>query len=164
MREVGNYEFVGEITILAVADIYGRKVRIYRGRQCIVYSPCNDRQGKGNEIKLSFIEPAHYVAVVGINESGNVRSCREKAIQKEGNGSSKGRKVKMVNCKVQRLANSEAQNTVGDNEEKSTVGYDVNCCGILVDRSGVITEEDMTQAIKNIADEVKLLSRGGKCI
>ena len=160
LREVGNYEFVGEITILAVADIYGRKVRIYRGRWCIVYSPCNDRPGKGNEIKLGFIEPAHYVAVVGINESGKVRSCNEKAIQKEGNGSSKGRKVKVVNCKVQRLANSEAQNT--DNEEKSTVGYDVNCCGVLVDRSGLITEEVMMQAVKNIADEVKLLPRGGK--
>ena len=96
LREVGNYEFVGEITILAVADIYGRKVRIYRGRQCIVYSPCNDRQGKSIEIKLGFIEPAHYV------ESDNVRSCWEKAIQKEGNGSSKGRKVKVANCKVQR--------------------------------------------------------------
>ena len=103
---------------MADVDIYGRKVRIYCGRQCLVYSPCNDRQGKGNEIKLSFIEPAHYVAVVGINESGNVRSCWEKAIQKEGNGSSKGRKVKVANCKVKRLANSEAQNTVGDNEEE----------------------------------------------
>ena len=42
---------------------------------------------------------------------------------------------------------------------KSTVRYDVNCCGVSVDRSGVISEEFMTQAVKNIADEVKLLSR-----
>ena len=98
LRDVGNYEFLGEISILAVADIYGRKVRIYRGRQCIVYSHCNNRQGKDNEIKLGFIESAHYVAVVGIYEGGNARSCRENAMQKEGNGNSKGRKVKLADC------------------------------------------------------------------
>ena len=71
-------------------------------------------------------------------------------------------KVKLADCEVQNLADCEAQNTIGDNDVQSTVGYDINCCGVLVDRSGVITEEDMTQAVKNIADEVKFLSRGGE--
>ena len=57
-----------------------------------MYSLCSNQQGKDYEIKLVFIEPAHYVAVIGISEGGNVRSCGEKAIQKEGNESSKGRK------------------------------------------------------------------------
>ena len=54
------------------------------------------------------------------------------------------------------------QNTVGDNEVQSRVGYDVNCCGVLVDRGGLNTEEDMTQAVKNIADEVTFFSSEGE--
>ena len=46
-----------------------------------MYSPCNNQQGKDNEIKLGFIEPAHYVAIVEINEGDHVRSCRAKAIK-----------------------------------------------------------------------------------
>ncbi len=83
LRDVENYKFVEEITILTVADIYERKVRVCCGRQCMVYSHCSSQQGKKQEIKLRFIEPAHCVAVVAVSEGVNVK-CYEEKTRKKG--------------------------------------------------------------------------------
>ena len=49
LREVGNYEYVGELTILAVAEIYERNVAIYRGSQCLSYEPV-EKYGTINDV------------------------------------------------------------------------------------------------------------------
>ncbi len=47
----------------------------------------------------------------------------------------------MADCEVQRLVECDVQSMADENEELSTVGYDVNCCGVMVNRGGEIVED-----------------------
>jgi OTU-like cysteine protease len=63
LRTIGKYDFVGEDTVLAVAELYDCEVHIYRSS----LQPSVFRSGNGNghrePIRLAFFEPAHYMAL-----------------------------------------------------------------------------------------------------
>ena len=67
LRTPGRYDFVGEDTALAIAELYGRDVHIFSSLpNPLIFHPGSVNVKPGPIITLAFYEPAHYKALLDL--------------------------------------------------------------------------------------------------
>ena len=67
MRQLGNYDYVGDDTAQAASDLFNCEVHIQAALpKPIVYKPSSECTNRG-PLQLVFIEPARYKAIVAIS-------------------------------------------------------------------------------------------------
>ena len=163
---------VGELTILAVSEVYETNVEVFRGKIRMFYGTRCDSNGLLGTIQLGFIEPAHYVAVVAMNSMECRRDkcsmvVKNNTVDWYEDGVLSGQGVESELFARGNGIDGVIESASVVSEMQSTVGYDLCCCGVIVGGRNSLSEE-VKKYLGRGVEEVRTLSKSRhlreKCI